>query len=193
MSEQVEKKKFSFKALLAPKNLAVIAVILLVLAVLILGFASLVSLIQTRYGLESAIRSLTSGFLGSMYWLLPGLLLPACLFLVDDNTNKIKYAKILFIVGAAFVGIQLLSACVMAIYALVQGEYGSIVMMANAVSGSDLLSSLVYLFKNLFSGARFIIVLRNMTVNLCNMVASLLFVLANAVCAFGFIKLSSSK
>ncbi len=194
MSEQMEtKKKISAKSLLAPKNLAFAALVFLVLAACVEFFGGLVSLVQTGYNLESAIRALTSDLIGIAYWVLPGLLMPVCLFLVDDNANKKSFAKILFFVAAGFVAIQLLCAMIMAIYALAEGEYGSFIMMANSVSGSRLLSCVVYMFKNLFSGMRFVIVLRNMTVNLCGMLSNLLYILANAVCAFGFIKMFTNK
>lgn len=192
--EQQKSRKFS---ILDPKVLAIASLVVLFLASTMIFFSDIMWAFAYNYPRSLIFDILFDGFGDIIVWTMGGLLLPASLFFIGAFNKNPLLPKIALIVSGVILATQLMAALLMAILALAGSGSNVLTKLVSLTSGSNTLSSLIYLLKNLFSNSiRYLFRFRTlitMSANLLTAAGGFCYILANAVCAFGFLKLSFLK
>ena len=191
--EQQKSRKFS---ILDPKVLAIASLVVLFLASTMTLFSDIMWAFAYNYPRSLIFDILFDGFGDIIVWTMGGLLLPAALFFIGAFNKNPLLPKIALIVAGVILASQLMAALLMAILALAGSGSNVLTKLVSLTSGSNTLSSLIYLLKNLFNNIRYLFRFRTlitMSANLLTAAGGFCYILANAVCAFGFLKLSFLK
>lgn len=196
-------KKFSMADLKGINGLILLSVVCLLLATLCSCSSPVVSLLFSGrlFELETSdLNNFASSFSSAIVRLMCGLLLPVSLLLISTSTKKEYFAKIFMFVAVGFLAVQLLSALIMAFFALLTYDdalpklFQPLSAALSSVSGVRVLAYPIYflqfLIRGHFSFLDFIRVLFTYTLQGCS---DLLLILSNAVCGFGFMKMASFK
>lgn len=190
-----EPKESFFKKIMGSNLLVFLPAAVTVVAILLGYFAGIlapiinwISGLNFQYVFQSLITSLTS----STGTYIIALLLPAAV-VVAKKLQKPVITKILMFVSLGFIGIQLLSAFVCLILSFIPS--GSMIVSAlngffGFFSGSEVLSALVYMVRNLFSGTSFLRVIGYLLRNGTLFLAELLFIVKNVLCLLLLFKYS---
>ncbi len=173
---------------------AAVAVVAILLGYFSLCFGYIINLIS-GLPFKYMIQGMITAFTGSTGTYIVALLLPAAV-IVAKKLQKPMLTKILMFVSLGFIGIQLLSAFVCLILSFIPS--GTVIVSAlqgffGFFSGSNILSSLVYMVKNLFSGSNILMVLGWLVRNGIRFLAEFLFLAKNVLCLLLLFKYSKEN
>ena len=190
--EQVEtpaKKENALTKIAEHKLLIFLPAALAVVAILLGYFVSFLPLVTgtISYGfdfLKWNISNYISGLFSNTGSFIFALALPAAV-IVAKKVNKPIFTRILLFVSLGFLAVQLLAAFVCLIFSFFNVNTAFLSGVRDFFSGfcgAEVLSSLVYMLKTLFSGVGFVMKIGYVITDVAASFAALLFILKNVLC-----------
>lgn len=177
---------------------AILAMVCVAIATLLLGLGSLWQG-QPRFDSFFAsmfVQMTLDALMTGLHWLIAGMFLPACLLLTCSAGKKKGYARVFLVITLLTLGIQLLSAVVMLVIALMPSSPAIVDLLRitlSSVSGSRALFNLYYVLRQLLNMNFSLFEILSLVRNLLTSLASLLYIGSNVLCCIGFAALSLPK